>query len=56
MITKRIKEYLMKLCNLYSENTKKLRSLKDLIDELSSLLDWHDGVTEHVGQGGLGVS
>ena len=34
-----IKECLMKLFCLYNKSTKKLRSLKKLIDELDDLLD-----------------
>ena len=53
----------MKSCYLYNKNTKKLRSLKQLIDQLDDLVDvtdnfiemvvWH--LPEHVGQNWLGI-
>ena len=58
-----IKEYLMKSFYLYNKNTKKLRSLKELTDQLDYLVDVTDNfiemmvwyLSEDVGQDGLGI-
>lgn len=44
-----IKECLMKLHFLYNKSTKKLRSLKELMDELNGLVDLTDNFTEDNG-------
>ena len=41
-----IKECLMKLCYLYNKSSKKLGSLKELIDELNNFVDLTDNFIE----------